>query len=49
VTLATVAPGAAGAVANDALEQGAAENVAGVGKARGKAIAFTGSLRLFHY
>ena len=34
---------------NDAFEQGSAEDVAGVGEARGKAVAFADSLRLFHY
>ena len=48
VTFAAVAPGAAGAVTDDALEQGAAQDVAGVGEARGKAIAFADRLRLFH-
>jgi len=49
VTFAAVAPGAAGAVTDEAPQQGAAEDVAGAGEARGKAIAFAGSLRLFHY
>jgi len=49
VTFATVALGAAGAVADDAFEQGAAENVAGVGEARGEAIASANYLRLVHY
>ena len=49
VTFATDALGAAGAVANDAFEQGSAEDVAGVGEARGKAVAFAGRVLLFHY
>jgi hypothetical protein len=44
VTFATVALGTAGAVADDAFEQGAAENVAGIGEMRGKAVAFAGDL-----
>jgi hypothetical protein len=42
VTFAAVALGATGAVADDALEQGAAENVAGVGEMGSKAVAFAG-------
>jgi hypothetical protein len=49
VTFAAVALGAAGAVADDALEQGAAENAGGVGEARGKAVAPVGNLLMFHY
>jgi hypothetical protein len=49
VTFATIALGATGAVANDALEQRATEDAGGIGEARGKAVAFTGELRLFHY
>ena len=49
MTFAAVALGTAGAVADDAIEQGAAKNVAGVGKTRDKAVAFAGDLRLFHY
>jgi hypothetical protein len=49
VTFAAVAPGAAGAVTDEALEQGAAEDVAGAGEARGKATAFADGPRLFHY
>jgi hypothetical protein len=49
VTFAVVALGAAGAVADDALEQGAAENAAGAGEARGEAVAFASDPLLFHY
>lgn len=49
VTIAASALEAAGTVVDDAVEQGAAENAGGVGKARGKAVAFAGYLRLFHY
>ena len=49
VTFATVALGAAGAVANNAFEQGSAQDVASVGEARGKAVAFAGGLLMFHY
>jgi hypothetical protein len=44
VTFAAVALGTARAVPDDALEQGAAENVAGVGEARDKAVAMAGDL-----
>jgi len=43
MTFAPVAFGAAGAVADDALEQRAAEEMGGIGKARDKAVAFAGS------
>ena len=49
MTFATSALEAAGTVADDALEQGAAENVGGAGKARGKAVALASGLQLFHY
>jgi len=49
VTFAAVACGAAGAVANDTPEQGSAEDVSGVGQARGEAVAPADSRRLFHY
>jgi hypothetical protein len=49
VTFTAVALGATGAVADDAFEQGAAENVGGVGESRSKAIALAGNLGLFHY
>jgi hypothetical protein len=49
VTFAAVALRAAGAVADDAFEQGAAENVGGVGESRSEAIAFVGELFMFHY
>jgi len=49
VTFAAVALGAAGAVADDAFEQGTAENVGGVGESRSEAIAFVGKLFMFHY
>jgi hypothetical protein len=49
VTFTTVALRAAGAVADDALEQGAAKNVGGVGESRGKAVNFAAELRPFHY
>lgn len=48
MAFATVAFGAAGAVVDDAIEQGAAEDVAGIGEARGKAVTFVGNRRLFH-
>ena len=40
---------AAGTVADDAFEQGAAEQVGGGGEARGEAIALASDLLLFHY
>ena len=49
MAFATSALEAAGTVADDAFEQGAAEQVGGGGKARGKAVAFAVELRLFHY
>jgi hypothetical protein len=49
MTFTTSALEAAGTVADDAFEQGAAENVGGAGTARGKAIALASELRLFHY
>lgn len=39
---------AAGTVADDAFEQGAAENVGGAGKARGQAVAALDSCTLMH-
>jgi hypothetical protein len=44
VTFATVALGTAGAVADDAFKQGAAENVGGVGETRSQAVAFAEDL-----
>jgi len=41
MSFAAIALGTARAVPDDSLEQGAAEDVPGAGKARGKAIAFT--------
>ena len=49
VPFTTVALGATRAMANDAFEQRAAEDVGGVGEARGKAVAFLYELQLFHY
>jgi len=40
---------AAGTVADEAFEQGAAENVGGAGKTRGKAVNLASDLLLFHY
>ena len=48
MTFATVALGAAGAVADDSIEQGAAEDVSGVGKTGDKAVAFVGGNLMFH-
>jgi hypothetical protein len=48
MTLAAVAYGAAGAVADDAVEQGATEDVGGVGEARDQQIASSGEHFLFH-
>jgi hypothetical protein len=48
VTFAAVALGATGAVADDALEQGSAENVGGAGEMGSKAVAFAGKFGLFH-
>jgi hypothetical protein len=45
----TVAFGTARTVTNDSLKQRAAENISGVGKRHGKAIAFAGSSVMFHY
>jgi hypothetical protein len=49
VTFTAVALRAAGAMTDDAFEQGAAENVGSVGESRGEAIAFAGNLGMFHY
>jgi hypothetical protein len=48
VTFAAVALGATGAVADDALEQRAAENVAGVREVRSKAVALADDRGVFH-
>jgi hypothetical protein len=49
MTFAAIALGTAGAMPDDSLEQGAAEDVLGAGEARGEAIAFTKSGFLIHY
>ncbi len=49
MSFATVALRTALAVADDSIEQGAAEDVSGVGKARDEAIANADSGLLFHY
>jgi hypothetical protein len=48
MTFAAVAHRAAGAVANDAIEQGSAEDVGGVGEARDEEVASAGERFLFH-
>ena len=48
MTFAAVAHGTAGAVADDAIEQGATEDVGGVGEARGQEVAPAGECLLFH-
>ena len=48
MSLAAVALGAAAAMADEALEQGAAEEVLGLGEASGEAVEFAGKLLLFH-
>jgi len=45
----TLAFGAARAVTDDALEQGAAEDVLGAGERLGQAIAFTDGCQSIHY
>ena len=49
VTFAAGAFGAAGAMADGALEQGAAEDLAGLGEAGEEAVALAGDLLLIHY
>ena len=49
MSFATIALGTASTVTDDAFEQGAAEDVPGMGKTRGEAVAFAESRRMFHY
>ena len=49
MALAASALGAAGAMADDALEQGAAEDLAGLGEAGEEAAAFADDLLVIHY